>query len=120
MGTETQHRAKAARNRAFAEKIGPVEYFDWYCIAQFYRAVHLVESGLARGGVHSKFHEERKAHITRHPRLIKVYDEYHALKNLSELARYGIDVKPPPDIGPFQRNIEAYVEAIEKCANECK
>jgi len=62
------------------------QLMDWGVTACFYAALHLVDSYLARVGIHPENHEEREDWIRHWLRPIR--SEYRALKRRSIRARY--------------------------------
>ena len=85
MATEQKHREKAESNKKFREQI-PEEFPDWLAIVAFYEAVHIVETLLARYGIHSKSHTSRNEEIKK--RFPIIWEHYLPLYNVSRLVRY--------------------------------
>jgi hypothetical protein len=97
MGSEQQHREKAESNARFFQAIESLGFPDWSATAIFYQAVHLAELVLARRGVHTRSHQERRRAVrTMIPR---VWNDYLLLDNYSRWARYGFkQIKSDRDI----------------------
>jgi hypothetical protein len=83
------------------------QLMDWGVTACFYAALHLVDSYLARVGIHPENHEEREDWIRRWLRPIR--SEYRALKRRSIRARYdALQMNPATAFQPaFVENLLA-------------
>ncbi|MFN3422477.1 MAG: hypothetical protein ACK40X_12215, partial [Armatimonadota bacterium] len=68
-------------------------YADWAVTVAFYTVVHAVEAFLARQGVHSRTHTERRSHVRRS--FPHIWTLYYRLDTFSRQARYeGIHPSP--------------------------
>ncbi|MBC8228582.1 hypothetical protein H8E77_03420 [bacterium] len=88
MPSERIHRMQAEQNERLAKGLVLLspQLMDWGITACFYTAIHLVDSYLARLGVHPDNHMEREEWIAY--RLRPIQSEYRILKRYSLRARY--------------------------------
>ena len=91
MPSSAEHQAKYIENREFLDANGGLATIQpvWASVVAFYAAVHLVERLAARQNIHHDNHGERKGYLIRHRLHRVIYPEYHALRTVSEIARYG-------------------------------
>lgn len=120
MPSASQHRRKAASNRAFLNSVSLDDYPDWVVVAAFYTAVHLIEQlRAARGEGHSEGHEDRQSYVQAVHQ--SIHTAYHILQNVGWLARYASmadfynqlqreDVRDRV-VGQYLAQIEQYVQA---------
>jgi len=116
MPGERIHRMQAEQNERLARGLVLLspQLMDWGVTACFYAALHLVDSYLARVGIHPENHEEREDWIRRWLRPIR--SEYRALKRRSIRARYdALQMNPATAFQPaFVENLIATeLEAIK-------
>jgi len=116
MPSERIHRMQAEQNERLARGLVLLspQLMDWGVTACFYAALHLVDSYLARVGIHPENHEEREDWIRRWLRPIR--SEYRALKRRSIRARYdALQMNPATAFQPaFVENLLATeLEAIK-------
>jgi len=63
-------------------------FADWFITVLFYGALHLVEHELAKHGLHSEHHTDRRKKVYNEPSLKKVHTEYKSLYDMSLDTRY--------------------------------
>jgi hypothetical protein len=87
MPSHYEHLAKAGLNGGLAEHLRALEiHVEWAIVAQFYRALHLVEAYFARLDVHHTTHRSRNRHILAEMR--DLWEDYTNLDRMSRIARY--------------------------------
>ncbi len=93
MPSLSDHLTKVTHNSRFVAFLSILGrcFPDWIITAQFYAALHLIDSYLAtsgRVGVHPGTHHSRGRYIRSDTRLRAVYPDYRDLEELSRFARY--------------------------------
>lgn len=93
MADAEPHIQKARHNIEFARKKITGDYADWVIIAEFYSAVHYIESVLAKIGQHSINHTNRYELMCDNPKIFtrRCLCNYKSLEALSKKARYTTD-----------------------------
>ena len=115
MPNEIIHRMQTEQNERLARGLVLLspQLMDWAVTACFYAALHLVDSYLARLGIHPRTHVEREDLVQR--RLPHIRRNYLRLKHYSLHARYqGAHMNPATAFQPaFVENLIATeLEAI--------
>jgi len=107
MPHETIHRLQAEQNERLSRGLVLLspQCMDWSVTACFYAALHLVDSYLARQGIHPHTHMERERWIQQ--RLPRILRNYLLLKRYSLRARYeGVQMTPATAFQPaFVENL---------------
>lgn len=118
MPTSREHLARAKQNLKFAQSfdLKTTPYLDWVVTAYFYAALHLVDALLvAKGESPGARHEDRKEQVRTRSYLRGIKDEYRALKDHSEDARYRLitmtSLKIEQKIIPLYEKIEVHILA---------
>jgi hypothetical protein len=62
--------------------------WDWAVTAMFYAALHLCQAYLIRAGLEANSHGSRDRQMLASPQLRPILDQYRALRNDSQEARY--------------------------------
>jgi uncharacterized protein (UPF0332 family) len=89
--TTREHLDRARQNLACAQSfdLKTTPYLDWVVTAYFYAALHLVDALLIeKENLPGQTHEIRKEYVKSKIYLRAIRDEYRALKDHSEDARY--------------------------------
>lgn len=90
MPEREEHLAKADSNGRFLSNVVSQQLApDWAVTVLFYQAMHLIEAGFARDGIHHMSHAERNRAIFED--MSEITGPYRRLYDLSRIARYGAD-----------------------------
>lgn len=91
MAAEAKHKDKYLENKSILENEMNVEtssHYNWIATIAFYAALHLVESELAKNGIHSKTHSDRGNVVERYAAFRNIRNQYKNLHDRSIVARY--------------------------------
>ena len=88
MPSEAAHRRAAEVNEDLAADL-LASRPEWAVVVTFYSALHLVDTFLARSGIHPTSHTDRERLIAR-TQLRPIYAEYRRLNTRSREARYDL------------------------------
>lgn len=90
MPTTQEHIEKQSRTRItlsyLQQSHNSPQHADWIVTLAFYKALHVVDSYLAKQGIHPKGHRLRNQQVQNH--LGNIHREYSALYRASRKARY--------------------------------
>lgn len=113
MPTKTEHVQQAEHNRQFWStlNVASTPFVDWVVTGIFYEAVHWVEVFLATKSSHSLGHFDRNRALQMFREMYPIRNDFFALKNDSENARYICYRHSQRDI---QSDLIPRVKAIEK------
>lgn len=91
MPSSAEHQEKYLENRAFLDANGGLAAAQpiWASVVAFYAALHLDERLAARQNIHHGNHALRTTYLSRHRLHRVIYPAFEALRNASEVARYG-------------------------------
>jgi hypothetical protein len=85
--SRNEHLAKAELNRGLAEHLRELsDYLEWAIVAEFYRALHLIEADYARVDLHHGSHASRNHAVLED--MPDLWNDYADLDRLSRIARY--------------------------------
>ena len=97
MPSESVHMSQPRHNLAFLQSFytPSTPYADWAVTVAFYAVVHAFEAVLARRGIHSQSHRERRRYV----RLLfpQIWALYYRLDVFSRRTRYD-GFRPPPTL----------------------
>jgi len=97
MPSESVHLSQTRHNLAFLQSFytPSTPYADWAVTVAFYAVVHAFEAVLARRGIHSQSHRERRRYV----RLLfpQIWALYYRLDVFSRRTRYD-GFRPPPTL----------------------
>jgi hypothetical protein len=114
--TAAEHVGKARENERFAHSLNVANLcsLEWAVTANFYAALHYVQAYFAARAITFKLHTNRATAIARDPILRIVYQEYRAMQDSSEAARYEVDGIKGEDLAQAQACLGRIKAAIHE------
>ena len=88
MASVDEHLDQFEHNLSVSSRLEASGDLDWAVTTLFYAALHLVQAYIVRHGLPADSHRQREQQVLAHAELRQIADQYKALQNQSESARY--------------------------------